>query len=409
MKKESKNSALLCFVCKKDNEEILKLNINSYKIYGLKTYLICQSCVESLSSQEENFENSKKKKKNKNSLNIGLTPSEIFSLMEGTIIGQDQAKKDISVAIANHLQRLNNPSSMLKKSNVLIMGPTGTGKTEIARTISEKLNIPFVIVDATTLTQHGFAGDDVESILISLYQKANGNLEIAEKGIVFIDEIDKISAKEQSSGVNSTAVQRALLKMIEGGNVRIPKSGLRKDVGNEMVVMNTENILFIGAGAFEGINSAETVDHEQVMVEPYFKNNNSTINEEQIIEYGFLPEFLGRFSIVTHTRNLTFNDLKNILLNEKISLLNQYKLFLAEYNVELIVEDSFIDFIVYQAIKSQLGVRGLRKELEVYFKDILFEIPGSEYKIIQISANGYQKFVDDKKNNNLEILNDFSD
>ncbi|AGS33342.1 ATP-dependent Clp protease ATP-binding subunit ClpX [Candidatus Karelsulcia muelleri] len=304
------------------------------------------------------------------------SPREIKYFLDQYVIGQEDAKKTISVAVSNHYKRII-AKVEIDKSNILIIGDTGTGKTLIAKSISKFLNVPFTIVDATSLTEAGYVGEDVESILTKLLQSANYNIALAEKGIVFIDEIDKISRKNDNPtrDVSGEGVQQALLKILEGSIVNVPPG--RKHPEQKLIKLNTKNILFIAGGAFEGLKNI--ISNRLNLYPIGFKKNVynkidllNFVSSHDIKKYGLIPELIGRLPIITNLNSLSRESLKRILLEPNNSIIKQYKeLFLLD-KIKLKFTYYAIDLIVYKAIKLSLGARGLKTICEKIIKDYLF-------------------------------------
>ena len=340
---------------------------------------------------------------------LAQTPKEIKTYLDEYIIGQEEAKKKLAVAVYNHYKRLyqyqadQEDETIIEKSNILLVGDTGTGKTYLARTLAKRLDVPFCMADATALTEAGYVGEDVESILSRLLQAADYNVEAAEKGIVYIDELDKIARKEGGNpsitrDVSGEGVQQGLLKLLEGTIVNVPPQGGRKHPEQKLIPINTENILFICGGAFDGIDK---VINKRLNVgnvgfgAPQPKNSFSPshtlsryITATDLKSYGLIPELIGRLPIITHLEPIDKIALKKILTEPKNALIKQYKKIFAIEGVALQVKDDALDYIVEQALELKLGARGLRSIVESIMTDLMFDIPSQkENKPVSVKIN----------------------
>lgn len=354
---------------------------------------ICANCVESAHKiLEEEF---KRQKEFKVDTAETPKPQEIKAFLDQYVIGQDEAKKFLSVAVYNHYKRISQLTDdndvEIEKSNIIMVGATGTGKTLLARTIAKKLHVPFTIVDATVLTEAGYVGEDIESILTRLLQAADYNVAAAEKGIVFIDEIDKIARKGDNPSitrdVSGEGVQQGLLKLLEGSVVLVPPQGGRKHPEQKMVEVNTKNILFICGGAFDGIEK-RIASRLNTNVVGFRDKTSVAIDKSNIMQYispqdlkafGLIPEIIGRLPILTYLEPLDRNALKRILVEPKNSIIKQYQKLFGMDNVELSFDEEVIDYVVDKAIEYKLGARGLRSIVETIMIDVMFDIP-SEHK-----------------------------
>jgi ATP-dependent Clp protease ATP-binding subunit ClpX len=365
---------------------------------------ICDSCANQASKivQEELSLSPTGANTSIQGLNL-LKPKEIKAHLDQYVIGQQDAKKVISVAVYNHFKRLKQKTTEneieIEKSNVILVGRTGTGKTLLAKSIAKLLNVPFCIADATVLTEAGYVGEDVESILSRLLQAADYNVDSAQMGIVFIDEVDKIARKNDNPSitrdVSGEGVQQALLKLLEGATVNVPPQGGRKHPEQKMIAIDTKNILFICGGAFDGIERhiANRVNRQTI---GFSTSQEQSIEDDSLLKYitpsdirtfGLIPELIGRFPVLTYLEPLKEADLKRILTEPKNALVKQYTKLFDMDGVKLEIDQEVLDFIVQKAMEFGLGARGLRSICEAILTDAMFELPGSSKKLLSVNID----------------------
>lgn len=396
-----------CSFCGRSKDDVTVL------IAGVTGH-ICDHCIEQAESiiREERVQQSSTPE-----LQLRV-PAEIKQHLDDYIIGQEEAKRTISVAVYNHYKRLSYVPSgdevEIDKSNVILIGQTGTGKTLIARSIARMLDVPFCIADATVLTEAGYVGEDVESVLSRLLQSADFDVERAERGIVFIDEIDKIARKSDNPSitrdVSGEGVQQALLKLLEGAEVSVPPQGGRKHPEQKLISINTKNILFVCGGAFAGIE--QIIERRIKRSSIGYQQEGISIDSDALLQYigpadlrsfGLIPELIGRFPVITHLQELSPEALRRILVEPKNALCKQYIQLFSLDGIELKFEGSGLDYMVEKAVEFKLGARGLRSIIEAILNDAMFEMPGTENKTLTVNRAYAESRFDQDAQTGLKV------
>ena len=396
-----------CSFCGRSKEDVDVL------IAGVTGH-ICDHCIE----QADGILREEKKAAPAGAAFSLKLPKEIKEHLDMYVIGQEEAKKTISVAVYNHYKRILNPTHdseiEIDKSNVILLGETGTGKTLLARTIARMLDVPFCIADATVLTEAGYVGEDVESVLSRLLQAADYNVEQTERGIVFIDEMDKIARKSDNPSitrdVSGEGVQQALLKLLEGAEVSVPPQGGRKHPEQKLISINTKNILFICGGAFAGIE--KIIERRVNRASIGYQNDEDHIDDENLLQYaapadlksfGLIPELIGRFPVFTHLNPLDASALRQILTEPKNALCKQYIELFKMDGIDLKFDASGLDYMVEKAVEFKLGARGLRSIMEAVLNDAMFELPGTEQKELTVTRTFAEKHFTDNQQSGLRV------
>ncbi len=388
-KKEDAPKNIKCSFCGKSQEHVNRIVAGPGVYICDECVAVCKNIIENDTYNEDEFGYAINEEQKL------LSPKEIKEILDKYVIGQEEAKRTLAVAVYNHYKRINNEEENndveIQKSNVLLLGPTGCGKTLLAQTLAKILKVPFAIADATTLTEAGYVGEDVENILLKLIQAADYDIELAEKGIIYIDEIDKITRKSENPSitrdVSGEGVQQALLKIVEGTTASVPPQGGRKHPHQEFLQINTENILFICGGAFEGLDKIikDRLGKKSIgfgaKIESKQEVDKYEIYEkllpQDLLKFGLIPEFVGRLPIVTTLKELDKNTLIKIVTEPKNALVKQYKKLFEYDNVELEFEQEALELIVDKAIERNTGARGLRSIIEDIMRDIMFDIPSN--------------------------------